>query len=666
MLIAMVVLASVAAFYLMGKYGAVSEQHERQDNRVAALAEAKKALIAYAATYIDTHPGEMGFLPCPDTDEGGANPEEGQQDVGACGNLNTNTIGRLPYRSLDIAPQKDEANECLWYAVSGYYKNAPKTEMLNEDTNGMLQISNAAGAVIYGNNPEDRVVAAVIAPGTNLNQDRSGGVANTEQCGGNYTVANYLEGDGVIDNSVLNNNPDQADSFIKAGTNSESGAPAFNDLILTITRDEIWNAVKRRRDYRTRMEDLTQKIANCVVAYGNAGSVKNLPWPSDLDLSATGYRDDTSYADSATPASLLGRLPDLVSNSEAQLDASGSGSGGPPDFGGAVPTDPPSCNQCKKDYDKYLEELAEELAEYRLDIAEANTDYQTCLLDPTKTEPECDAELADELADAKKDYNEELDEIAADELADYQACLVKHTCTTVSGGFVADCTGCQSDYDKAIADAIKKRDKELNGIPGQYTSCIKKAKGDPDDIADCEKEREEDIADANEDYAEDVAEAQALLELCSSVNSCPTGGGSKGIEKMISSCLVTPDFELWQHWKDHFFYVVSGDFSPGSSSAVCAGNCVTVAGTPRAGIVLFSGERQPGVDRNDPIGKDVVGTADTDSRLTIGNYLDGSNAGNYQDAAGNKTYDWFGNDYLYCINPNATAGDPLSSAECPK
>ena len=639
MLIAMVVLASVAAFYLMGKYGAVSEKHVRQDSRVAALSEAKKALIAYAATYIDTHPGETGFLPCPDTDDGGANPEEGHQDVGACGNINTNSVGRLPYRTLDIGPQKDEANECLWYAISGYYKNAPKTEMLNDDTNGMLQISNAAGTVIYGNNPEDRVVAVLIAPGANLNQDRSGGVSNTEQCGGNYTAANYLEGNGVIDNSALNNNPDQADSFIKAGTNSESANPPFNDLILTITRDEIWNAVKRRRDYPAILEDLTQKIADCVVQYGNAGTVKNLPWPSNLDLSATDYRENTSYADTATPASLLGRLPDLVTNSEAQLETIGS-SGPPPELDGVTVQAPPDCNQCNKKYDDYIEEMAEELADYRLEVAEANADYQQCLADPDKIESECNADLAEDLADAQADYNEELVEIQNDELADYLDCLNKFSCGTVTATNPKTCADCQTTYEKAV-----------KGVPGEFNSCIKAGKK-PE-------------AECIEDRDKDLEEAKAVLDVCLLASSCPSAGGKKDIDKIISSCLVTPDFELWQHWKDHFFYVVSGDFSPSSSSAVCAGNCVSVGGVERAGIVLFSGGRQPGSNRNDPVGIDVDGSADIDSRLTIGNYLEGVNADNYEDAAGNKTYDKVGNDYLYCINPNATAGGNLSSASCP-
>lgn len=331
-LISMVVLASVAAFYLLGQFGAVSQKQARQDNRIESMAKAKNSLIAYAVNYIDTHDGEFGFLPCPDTDEGGLNPKEGNQDIG-CGNANENSMGRFPFRSVHVAPQKDEANECLWYVVSGYYKNQPQTEMLNEDTNGMLDVFSVSGTRIYGDNPEDRVVALIISPGTPLNQNRIGGIVNTEQCGGSYIASNYLEGDGVRDNSTLDGNDDVLDQFIKAGTNSNEAATPFNDLIITITRDEIWNAVQRRHDYDSKLETLTREITDCIISYGEAGTAQNLPWPSDLLLDGNMYREDASYNDidfnNAATASYFGRLARTVSFSEQELfDRNGNGNNG--------------------------------------------------------------------------------------------------------------------------------------------------------------------------------------------------------------------------------------------------------------------------------------------------------------------------------------------------
>lgn len=664
LLIAMVVLASMAAFYVLNKMGPASSKLNRQDARVASLAEAKNALIAYAVNYADSNNSEYGFLPCPDTDEAGTNPEEGHQDVG-CGVINESMIGRFPYRAVQLAPQKDEANECIWYAVSGSYKNQPQSAMLNDDTNGLFTVFDAQGNLQYGVTPESRVVAIVFAPNTLLpsqSQNRAGGVVNTEQCGGNYTVSNYLEGDGTIDNSVVNG-VDAVDSFIRSATGTESLNPAYNDRIAVITQGDIWSAVKRRRDFENTIQNLTASIANCIADYGNAGAgagAKNLPWPAALDLAGADYRDDVSYADVTAPASLLGRLPENVSNSETQLDNNaGAGGGG---TGGVSVAGPPSCNQCKEKYDKYIEELGEELADFRLDVDEANADYQLCLNDASKTQAECDATLAQDLADAQAKYDEELAEIADDEFKEYNDCLLQHSCSSTGGGSASDCSSCQADFDTAVADAVKDRDKDLGSIPGQYTSCIKQA-DNAAEIAACDEERDEDIADANEDYAEDIAEAEAIYDLCTSVNSCPTAGGSKDIENILNGCLVTEEFKLWQHWKDHYFYVVSGSYAPDSTNVTCTvagANCVKTNGSRHAGIVFFAGERLQGITRNGPV------AGDTDTKNTLANYLEGANVGdvfpNPPDPAGNRTYDaGAGNDYLYCINDT----DPMTTGVCP-
>ena len=668
LLIAMVVLASMAVFYLLNTMGPVTNKLEQQDNRVAALAEAKKALIAYAVSHIDTHESEMGLLPCPDMNENGIIFEGGSDNCDV-GGKNNSVLGRLPWRSLNIKPLRDDANECLWYAVSGPYRNISlaenKTQMLNDDTNGLFEIYDAQGNIINGSTAEERIVAVILAPGSPLATQNRGGVIDTDQgtrlCRGSYDATQYLEGDGNIDNATLNGVANTIDRFIKSGTNTENAAPAYNDRIAIVTQGDIWEAVRRRRDYDSTMETLTSAIANCFADYGNEGGVgalNNLPWPSAMDLGGADYRLDSSYADTTAPASLLGRLPENVANSEAQLDANATGGG---DIGGVSVAGPPDCPACKSKFDKYLEELAEELADFRLDVDKANADYQLCLADPDKTQAECDAALADDLADAQTKYDEEVADIAADELQDYNDCLAdKPLCTSNGGGTAGHCTRCQNDYDTALDKAAKDRDKNLGDIPGEYTSCINKPNAD---IAKCDEERDKDIADANKDYAEDVAEAQALYDLCTTANSCPASGGSKGIENILNNCLATADFDLWRHWKDHFFYVVSGSYAPDSTEVSCTAagaECVSTGGNPHAAIILFSGERQPGITRNDPL------IGDTDTKNAIENYLEGINIGdaspNPADPNGNRVYDAnAGNDYLYCINDT----DPLTTGNCP-
>jgi len=657
LLISMVVLMSVAAFYLMGQFGSKPQKHERQENRIASLAAAKKALIAYAVNYIDTdanHQGRLGFLPCPDVDENGLNPDEGQQDVG-CGLQNESVIGRFPYRALDTAVLKDDSNECLWYAVSGYYKNSPKTEMLNEDTNGMFEVYDAAGNKIYGTNPQDRIVAIVFAPQRLLNnQNRAGGVANTEQCGGNYTVTEYLDDSAVLNDSgvAISNNDlgaaDAVDDYVRAGTATDILNTPFNDQIIVITRDEIWDAVKRRRNYLPLLENLTQSIAQCLVNYGNLGVARNLPWPADTDLGGSDYREDASYIDVTAPVSLLGRLPDSVVKSEAALAVTfppGPPAGIPP---GPPPGGPPgggtACeNACQVTYDNAV---ADAVVERDKEIAEARgEDYDECLALGTPR-PDCNAERQAKIAEANAEYDVEVSEAQIDYAQCVQAC---------GGGGGGVCGDCQALYDALVAEAVADRAEEIAEARGSdYQECL----NDGNRRSFCNQQRGDDIADANADYNQDLVDAQADLDQCQADTSSCSGGGSgeKGINEILTGCLVPADFTLWQNWKDHFYYVVSGDYAPDSAVTSCNTNCVSVNGTNQAGIVLFAGERQPGINRNDPV------AGDADSKAPIGNYLEGNNSANYQDANGNGAYTPAGgNDYLYCISDS----DPLAVGACP-
>jgi len=663
LLIAMVVLASVAAFYLMGQFGSKPQKQERQQSRIASLASAKKALIAYAVNYIDTdlnHEGRLGFLPCPDIDENGLNPEEGQQDVG-CGNINESAIGRFPYRALDTAVLKDDSNECLWYAVSGYYKNSPETEMLNEDTNGMFEVYDASGNKIYGSNAQDRVVAIVFAPRRivdNQNRDATG-VNNNEQCGGNYTVTEYLDNSPVLNDGgvAISNNDlgaaDAVDDFVRAGTATDTLATPFNDQIIVITRDEIWDAIKRRNNFQSTMENLTQEIARCVTVYGNAGSVSNLPWPAEIDLATAGvtYRDDASYSDTTLPAtppaSLLGRLPEDVQASENQLDANpGTGGGG----GAIPPTGGPACTDC---WTAYNNALADALIEFNEEKAEAQQEWQDCI-DRRRNPRPCDNELTRDLADAQQEYDEDLQ----DALDDYNNCLAANSCTPGGGGGGGgSCVDCQSIYDTTVADALVIRDQAISDARGvDYAAC----RAARNSRRFCNRQRRNSIDLAQSNYSAVVDQAQTDLASCITNNSC--GGGRKGIDNILSTCpgfVTSGNLDLWKNWKDHFFYVVSGSYAPDSVDVSCTSagaQCVSTGGNDHAAIVLFSGERQAGVSRNDPVAGDV------DSKNNIANYLEGNNAANYLDPNGNKAYDpSAGNDYLYCINDTA----PLTVGACP-
>ena len=101
---------------------------------------------------------------------------------------------------------------------------------------------------------------------------------------------------------------------------------------------------------------------------------------------------------------------------------------------------------------------------------------------------------------------------------------------------------------------------------------------------------------------------------------------------------------LWENWKDHFFYVVSQDYSPANSNAACAGNCIKVNGATsiRAATVIFSGSRD-GQVRTGPVSTDI------NTKDLISNYIENGNEAKFPDLSGNEEYVVGGNDIMFCI-----------------
>jgi len=201
--------------------GPAKQAIARDRATAAALAQAKDALIGYAASY----PTRPGVLPCPDTDNDGSADSP-------CGALGVTAVGRLPWKTLGLTDLRDGHGECLWYAVSANFKNsgvsAPAT--LNSDSAGTLVVIDTTGSPVYSGT--DAALALVFAPGSALpGQDRASGAASV--CGGNTTIANYLEGG--------NQNGAATNTFVSGIANS-----AFNDGMLAITSDAVFNVVNIR------------------------------------------------------------------------------------------------------------------------------------------------------------------------------------------------------------------------------------------------------------------------------------------------------------------------------------------------------------------------------------------------------------------------------------
>lgn len=291
-----------------------------------ALKDAKKALLSYAVMHAGQNgagsgagsgdPGEYGYLPCPYITQA----LEGQQDT-SCNGKNISSIGYLPWLSLQSGILKDGSGSCLWYAVSGSYKNWINSELINEDTNGMFQTvdSSLVPNVIQGVQAKDRIVAIVFAPGTTLTgQNRA--LDNTSLCGLDGTNAlAYLEGKAPTNNATLAVVAEQIDQFIQASITSDTAAVAYNDHFITITRDEIWQAVMKT-DLENKFSAVAEAAAYCLSEYVNHADNPNkrLPWPSTLDLGD--YSDLKEYNDVLAAAEgYAGRFPLNINDSNGLI-----------------------------------------------------------------------------------------------------------------------------------------------------------------------------------------------------------------------------------------------------------------------------------------------------------------------------------------------------------
>ena len=194
---------------------------ENDKKTAAALARAKEALIGYAARY----PDKPGILPCPDSNNNGSADSP-------CGAIGVTAIGRLPWRTLGLPDLRDGSGECLWYAVSANFKNSGGSApaVVNSDSAGTLVVNDTSGTPIYSGS--NAALAIVFAPGGTLpGQDRSS--SSTTVCGGNTTVANYLDS--------ANQSGAATNIFV-----TSQATDAFNDKLLPITSDALFNVVNVR------------------------------------------------------------------------------------------------------------------------------------------------------------------------------------------------------------------------------------------------------------------------------------------------------------------------------------------------------------------------------------------------------------------------------------
>ncbi len=313
----LLLLVSVTAI-LVSRLDAGKLRNRANSNTQAALAEAREALLDYATLSGDFAPGHRGRLPCPDIDGTGATLE-GESHADDCGATGVTVMGRLPWRTLGLPPPKDGHSTCLWYVVSGGYKDATTTAqpLVNPDSNGQLELWGIeSNTVIEGVQPADRPVAMVVAAMQPLPGQARPAAAAGQQCSSSFQASRFLDTDGGsgISNASLGGAADAVDLF--AVTSGSSNA--HNDRVATISRRDLERRVIDRQDFDADMRALALALGKCLADYAgnNPGGAndRRLPWPAQLALAD--YRPDDAYDDVAGGA-LSGRLVDIVDDSNA-------------------------------------------------------------------------------------------------------------------------------------------------------------------------------------------------------------------------------------------------------------------------------------------------------------------------------------------------------------
>ncbi len=295
-LIMLLLLVLLISSLLLQPFTADRIIQQRLQHSDLALAQAKQTLLGYAGSYHDTHPGQgLGYLPCPDRNAGNG---EGSSSLN-CAGKNISQLGRLPWRTLELTAIRDGDYQCLWYVVSGSFKNNPKTDLLNWDTPGQLQLfSQQADSPVLA--PEQQIAALLIAPGLAVTGQQRHSLPASRQCQGNYQPANYLDNasEQGINNAELELAPAAINPFI-SGDIYHHGHRQVNDRILAITRQEIFHTILQRHNFAAEIDLLRQQLANCLAA--------TLPTPVQLNFNHSPISETLVASGSNTMSS--GRIP---------------------------------------------------------------------------------------------------------------------------------------------------------------------------------------------------------------------------------------------------------------------------------------------------------------------------------------------------------------------
>jgi len=318
-LLALLTLIALTGMYqLLRQLNSVPNWVAREERAARALAEAKDALLGEAISAPEIV--DAGYLLLPDAGVWFGAPKEGYASgtpVGA--SRDYSLAGKTPWRSLKIPPPRDRSSECLWYVLSGRFRNDVRTPVFNWDTVGQLKIFDVAGNLVV-----DNLAALIVAPGPALGgQDRARatpGDPEFRECGDNYDARNFLDpyDSAQAIGGRVNNFPgtpgnrvasDAADKEFVLANNAH-----YNDSFVVITPDEIFDRMIRRRDFAVAVGNLLDdpglrnQVTTMTVSSG-PGKEKGTYY---LDCSLASHQDTQDFCSNWKEMLFLTSLPALA------------------------------------------------------------------------------------------------------------------------------------------------------------------------------------------------------------------------------------------------------------------------------------------------------------------------------------------------------------------
>lgn len=251
LLLALLIALTISLTFFFKAANSGTTSYGREQATEEALAQAKAALIGFAATYRDKYPDEaFGYLLCRDVDN------DGDSEGAICGAKGLTMIGRFPFKTLELPDLRAADGECLWYIVSGSHKDAPKSDPpFNWDARGQIRVQDMNGVTLIDPSDESGgAVAVIIAPGPQLSgQNRP---ASNLRCSGDASnsISDYLDG---------------AYTDATAGTLTviagEPGSKVNNDRVTWISARELFVPIARRLDL---LGQLLTQLTNCLNVTG--------------------------------------------------------------------------------------------------------------------------------------------------------------------------------------------------------------------------------------------------------------------------------------------------------------------------------------------------------------------------------------------------------------